>query len=200
MSEPDPTPDWATKPTLVGDLVTLRPFRDGDAAAMQQCFDPEVLRLTGSVHSSAEAEEEGRRHEPDQRTRDWYSTRNQQADRLDLAVVDADDTLVGEVVLNAWEPGNRACGFRILLGPRGRDRGLGTEATRLVLDHAFDVLGLHRVELEYYAFNPRAGRAYEKAGFVVEGRRRDALLYDGEWVDAIMMAVLAADRLGGRAG
>jgi len=42
-----------------------------------------------------------------------------------------------------------------------------------------------------YAFNPRAQRAYEKAGFVVEGRRREALRWDGEWVDAIVMSVLA---------
>jgi RimJ/RimL family protein N-acetyltransferase len=44
-----------------------------------------------------------------------------------------------------------------------------------------------------YAFNPRAQRAYEKAGFVVEGVFRDALLWDGQWVDEVMMSVLATD-------
>lgn len=44
-----------------------------------------------------------------------------------------------------------------------------------------------------FAFNPRAQRAYEKAGFVVEGRRRHALLWEGERVDVIMMAVVAGD-------
>ncbi len=58
-----------------------------------------------------------------------------------------------------------------------------------MIAYAFDVLGLHRVELEYYSFNPRAGRAYAKVGFVEEGRRRHALLYDGEWIDAITMAI-----------
>ena len=93
-------------------------------------------------------------------------------------------------MLNEWEPDNRPVNFRILIGPRGRDRGLGTEATRLLLAHAFDRLGLHRVELEVFAFNPRARRAYEKAGFTVEGVRRDALRFDGEWVDAVVMSVL----------
>lgn len=184
-------PDWATKPTLVGDLVTLRPFVPGDAEAMQGCFDEDALRLTGSAHSTAEAQAEAEVTEPDERTRAWYATRNGQDDRLDLAIQDASGDCVGEVVLNEWEPGNRACNLRILLGPQGRDRGLGTEAVRLMLCHAFHVLGLHRVGLEYYAFNPRAARAYEKAGFVVEGRRREALLFDGEWVDALMMSVLA---------
>jgi RimJ/RimL family protein N-acetyltransferase len=179
-------------PTLRGERVTLRPFRTGDAELIQQCFDLEAIRLTGSAHSVAEA---GSiiRDAPDERTREWYATRNEQDDRLDLAVEDEQTRLVGEVVLNEVDAANRACNFRILLGPVGRDRGLGTEATRLVLSHAFGVLGLHRVELEYYAFNPRAARVYEKAGFQVEGTRRDALIWEGEWVDAVVMSVLATD-------
>ncbi|MEO5651797.1 MAG: GNAT family protein, partial [Marmoricola sp.] len=124
----------------------------------------------------------------------WYATRNGQTDRLDLAITDQTGQLVGEVVLNDWDAGNQSCGFRIVVGPAGRDRGLGTEATRLILDHAFDVLELHRVELEYYTFNPRAGHVYAKAGFLEEGRRRDALLYDGQWYDAVVMSVVATDR------
>ncbi|HET7350577.1 MAG TPA: GNAT family protein [Marmoricola sp.] len=186
-------PDWATKPTVVGERVTLRPFRPGDAELMQACFDEEAIRLTGSAHSTEEARRIVAAGLED-RTRQWYATRNDQADRLDLAVEDSSGVLVGEVVLNDWEPGNRSCGFRILLGPRGRNRGLGTEATRLIIDHAFDVLGLHRVELEVYAFNPRAAAAYRKAGFVEEGRRRDALAYDDEWFDAVVMSVIATDR------
>nr|WP_245923595.1 GNAT family protein [Actinoplanes atraurantiacus] len=98
---------------------------------------------------------------------------------------------VGEAVLNDWEPANESCNFRILIGPAGRGRGLGTEATTLILDHAFTALRLHRVGLEVYAFNPRARHVYEKAGFTVEGTKRDALLFDGERVDAIMMSVIA---------
>ena len=184
--------DWTTKPTLRGERVTLRPFRDGDAELMNACFDVEAIRLTGSAHSTAEAEAAAG-GELDQRTRDWYAGRNEQTDRLDLAVEDEHGSVVGEVVLHEWDPGNQSCGFRIAFGPQGRDRGLGTEATRLVIAYAFDVLGLHRVELEYYSFNPRAGRAYAKVGFVEEGRRRHALLYDGEWIDAITMAILSTD-------
>ena len=72
-------------------------------------------------------------------------------------------------------------------------RGFGTEITRLVLGYAFDAVGLHRVELEVYAFNPRAQRVYEKCGFRVEGRRREALLWDGERVDVLDMGILRTD-------
>ena len=65
--------------------------------------------------------------------------------------------------------------FGIFLGQR-RGTGIGTDATRLVLDWAFTMLGLHNVMLESYAFNEPAMRAYERAGFRVIGRRRDCVL------------------------
>lgn len=182
---------WLDKPTLVGEQVTLRPFRDEDAAVMWEAIqDPDVRRLTGTVSSSAEAT----RPEPEEaeaRSRQWYATRHEQDERLDLAVVDhATGRCVGEVVLNQVDPDNESCNFRILLGPGGQGRGLGTEATRLLLDHAFTHLPLHRISLGVFTFNPRAQRAYEKAGFTVEGRERDALRFDDERVDQIMMSVL----------
>jgi len=187
---------FAHKPTLTGELVVLRPYREEDLPHLKEAVDdPEIGRLTGSVNSSDQVEEY-----PLDKLREWYATRNEQTDRLDLMVVDrATDTCVGEVVLNNWDRGNETCNFRIMLGPSGQGRGLGTEATRLLLGYAFEHLPLHRIELEVYAFNPRARRAYEKAGFVVEGRRRDALLYDGERVDAIVMSVLRPEWLAAHA-
>lgn len=192
--------DLTIKPTLVGERVVLRPFEESDLAEMAACLsDPDVIRLTGSAHSTAEvmADAASTAAGLDERTTSWYRTRNEQVDRIDLAIVDrASDRCVGEVVLNQLDPGNRCCGFRTLIGPAGRDRGLGTESTQLIVAYALDTLGMHRVELEVYAFNPRAQRVYEKAGFVVEGRRRDALRFDDEWIDAISMAVIAGDRVG----
>lgn len=84
--------------------------------------------------------------------------------------------------------------YRIALaGPWLRGHGYGTEAGRAVVEWAFDVVGLHRVSLEVYAFNPAAQRSYEKIGFVVEGRARDALRWDGAWADAVCMAMLDTD-------
>ncbi|WP_305788936.1 GNAT family N-acetyltransferase [Symbioplanes lichenis] len=175
----------AIKPTLNGLRVSLRPFAPGDHPAIVRALqDPEVVRLTGSP--VAEFDEH--------RLRDWYSTRHEQDDRLDLAVVDrATGAWVGEVVLNELDRPNQSCNFRILIGPDGRDRGLGTEAVRLLLAYAFQHLGLHRISLWVYAFNPRARHVYEKAGFVAEGTLRDALRTPDGRVDATVMAVLAPD-------
>ena len=188
------SPDFAIKPTLIGGKVILRPFSEDDLPAMSEALlDPEARILTGSVHDEAQA------HAPlapdeAKAARDWLRTRNDQPDRLDLAVVDANAAAcVGEAVLNQWDPGNESCNFRIFIGPMGRDRGLGTEATRLIVGYGFEHLGLHRISLEVYAFNPRARRAYEKAGFRAEGVLRESLRYNGEWIDATVMSILAPE-------
>ena len=182
-----------TKPVLVGERVILRPFTEADIVAMGPILaDPEVLKLTGSVHSTRDSESA----DPglDAATRAWYEGLAARPDRLDLAVVDAaGGHCVGEVVLNDLDAENRSCGFRILLGPAGRNRGLGSEATALLLEHAFTATTLHRIALEVYDFNPRARHVYERAGFIFEGTARAALLFDGRWIDAHVFSILAND-------
>jgi RimJ/RimL family protein N-acetyltransferase len=183
--------DFTTRPLLRGRLAVLRPFRpEEDVPVMAGILsDPEVRRLTGSVATSAEAE---RPHPLDDRLRDWYATRNEQTDRLDLAVEDArTGRLVGEVVLNEYDPDTRTCNLRCLVGPEGRGRGLGSEALELLVAHAFDGLGLQRLTLEVFEFNPRARHVYERLGFVATGTREDALVFDGVSVAAVDMELTA---------
>ena len=188
------TPDFATKPTLIGERVILRPYIDADLPALREAMaDPDLLRLTGSIHDEAEAFQPVSPEEEQFRL-DWFNSRNDTDDRLDLAIVDkSSGGCVGEAVLNQWDPGNESCNFRIQIGPAGQNRGLGTEATRLIIGHGFERLGLHRISLEVYAFNPRARRAYEKVGFRVEGVLRESFRYNGEWIDATVMSILASE-------
>lgn len=171
---------------LRGKQVLLRPVTVDDAPALMAMFrDAEASRLTGSHDDS----------EPDEaRICAWYDTRRDQDDRLDLAVVEqTTGSVIGEAVLNEWDPGNESCSFRICLVPGAYGHGLGTEATRLIVGYDFEELGLHRISLEVYAFNPRARRVYEKVGFVAEGVLRDALLWEGKRVDAAVMSILAPE-------
>ncbi|MFJ9018547.1 GNAT family N-acetyltransferase [Streptomyces sp. NPDC102259] len=174
--------NFSVKPLLSGPKTVLRPFTEADADTMWEIIgDPEVVRFTFPPNSDLTRE----------RVRSWYGSRAEQPDRLDLAVTDRETgELVGEVVLHEWDPDARSCTFRTLIGPRGRGRGLGTEATRLIVGHGFERLGLHRVQLELYGDNERARRVYEKVGFVVEGVRREAALRNGVWVDEVLMALL----------
>lgn len=174
---------FAEKPTLHGHRVTLRPVGPEYADDLFELVtDSEVRRLTGS---HGEFDREASRH--------WYATRSQHADRLDLAII-AEGGFVGEIVLNELDAGNLACSMRIaLIGARTFGKGYGTEAIDLLLGHAFTTTPLHRIGLEVFAFNDRARHVYKKVGFVEEGVRRDALLWDGRWHDAITMSILRTE-------
>ncbi|GAA4201350.1 GNAT family N-acetyltransferase [Actinocatenispora rupis] len=179
------------KPTLVGTRALLRPVGIDDVEPLLAAMsDPETQRLTGSHPRPYDVDPETQRRAVEE----WYRTRHEHADRLDLAIVDRDSgRCAGEVVLNELSVPDRSCNLRIMIGPEWTGRGLGTEAISLLLAHAFDTVGLHRISLGVYAFNPRAQRVYEKVGFRLEGTLRDALHWDGTYVDELVMAVLATD-------
>ncbi|GAA1694815.1 GNAT family protein [Fodinicola feengrottensis] len=176
---------FVRQPILTGERVVLEPLTidhlDGEVAMLA---DPQVRRLTGTHQTFTE-----------ERIRKFLLTRPDQHDRADYAVLHQPDrAYLGSLALFDLDEENASMAYRIALGrtlPYGQ--GLGTQATRMIVDFAFDLVGLHRVHLEVYDFNRRAQRAYEKSGFGVEGRQRDALNWDGDWHDTISMAILATD-------
>jgi len=72
-------------------------------------------------------------------------------------------------------------------------KGYGRQAMRLLLRHAFHDLGLRRVYLTVLDDNLRAIRAYEKCGFVVEGRLRQHAYKRGQFRDLIFMGICVDD-------
>lgn len=86
-------------------------------------------------------------------------------------------------------------GFAIDPGLRGR--GVGVEAARAVQRHLIHERGFHRLQMEVYAFNDRALRHAERAGWVREGVRRKAYRRDGQWVDGVLFGLVEEDLGGG---
>jgi RimJ/RimL family protein N-acetyltransferase len=74
-------------------------------------------------------------------------------------------------------------------------KGFGSESIALALGYAFNVLKLHRVSVRVVEYNLRAIRAYQKCGFVIEGRERQAAIVGGAWHDDVMMAILDREYL-----
>jgi len=175
---------FARQPILRTPRLTLRPH--GPAYiddVMVALSDPEAMRLTGT--RGAFTREQVLEHLERIVGAD---------DRADFAILDESNSYIGEVVLNELDEDNLAVNYRIAMSGRpARGRGYGTEAGRAAVGWAFDTAGLHRISLDVYSFNPAAQHSYEKIGFRVEGRARHALLWNGEWVDSILMGMLASD-------
>jgi RimJ/RimL family protein N-acetyltransferase len=109
-------------------------------------------------------------------------------------VILSDDAVVGEARLDGLNLTDRRA--RLALGLFGEDmlgQGIGRRAVRLVLRHAFEKIGLHRVDLRVLAYNTRAIRCYEACGFVREGIERESALVGETWEDDWIMAILEPD-------
>jgi RimJ/RimL family protein N-acetyltransferase len=112
-------------------------------------------------------------------------------DSLIQWVVEAEGEPAGTASLRLLNPVDRKSRFAIgMHAPRFIGRGLGTEATLLALGHAFDDLGLHRVDLRVLDGNAAAIACYRRCGFVEEGREREGCWLEGRWHDDVMMSVL----------
>ncbi len=84
------------------------------------------------------------------------------------------DRLIGSTALTEINERQGTCLFRIVIGEKDAwGQGYGTEATRLVVEQAFEHLGLRQVRLEVFAHNERAQRAYFRAGFHITGEHRE---------------------------
>lgn len=166
------------------DGFLLRPFRPEDAIPYYEenfCpLEPEIARLTGSRTDFSREE-----------VLSFFTASLQREDHFDFLLVAPDGRRIGEGVLNEIDFRLRCANFRIcLFHQRDCGKGLGFWMVRVIRDFAFEVLGLHRLELEVFSFNPRAQAVYRKAGFRVEGVRRDAVLDGQAYADAIEMAIL----------
>jgi RimJ/RimL family protein N-acetyltransferase len=105
--------------------------------------------------------------------------------------------LIGTIAFDHidWRLG--AAEFGILIGDKHYwNHGYGTEAVRLLVRHGFDTLNLNRIFLHVFTTNPRAIRAYEKAGFTLEVRERQAEFRNGKYIDVLLMSVLKSEYLG----
>lgn len=77
--------------------------------------------------------------------------------------------------------------------PECRGRGYGGEAIALVMDYGFHALGLHSLELTVAASNIKGVRAYQRAGFRLIGRRREAVYVGSRRDDLLYLQCLASD-------
>lgn len=76
---------------------------------------------------------------------------------------------------------------RIALAPTHRGRGLAPALMTLILDRAFHHNWVHRTDLLVYSHNTSAIKTYERAGFVLEGTRRETTpIHDEVWDTHIM--------------
>ncbi|MDQ3870046.1 MAG: GNAT family N-acetyltransferase [Chloroflexota bacterium] len=172
------------QPNLVTERLLLRPFNRSDAVDVRELAgDRAIADTTATIaHPYPEGAAEA-----------WISTHTaewQTGSGMTFAVTLREGGgLVGAVGL-AIDRSNDSGALGYWIGRRHWGRGFATEAAGAVVDYAFRVVGLNRVEADYMTRNPASGRVMEKLGMAHEGVFREALKKWGVFEDVARRAVL----------
>ena len=164
-----------------GSLVRLAPLRDQDSEPLFDWINDRELVVLNAPFEPVEWDDHRR----------WFE-RIRNADDVEIFGIrrQADDALIGSCQLNRIDRERRRASLQIRIGERDAwGKGFGTEAVRLLVEHAFEDLELERVELDVFAHNERAVRTYRKVGFREQGVRKGGAVIEGESVDVVEMAI-----------
>jgi RimJ/RimL family protein N-acetyltransferase len=131
-------------------------------------------------------------------TRDAFDARLAQADADSSSknvrfVIDVDGAAVGSVSLFEFDELARHAEVGIAVAAEARGKGIGAAAIAQIVEFAFVRCNLRRLHLQAIASNLPAIRAYERAGFVTEGRQREHAWVRGRYEDIVIMGVMRSD-------
>jgi len=178
-------------PVLSGKLVTLRELERSDAPSLYATWrQPEVARYCWAAPPSVEAFE---------RFIDWARAERATGKYIGYGIVpQGREHAVGIFELRQLQPGFFRGELGFAMDPQLWGTGIFSEAAKLLLDFAFGVVKVHRIEARAAVTNARGNAALRKMGARQEGVLRAAFMYDGEYMDQNLWAILSNPTLAER--
>jgi ribosomal-protein-alanine N-acetyltransferase len=175
-------------PVLRGARVLLRELWASDARALFALVSPaELSRFTWPPPTTVD----GFHH-----FIDWAVAQRRAGSYACFAVtLDGTDAPIGIFQLRELEPGFGSAEWGFVLRAEHRGTGVFQEGARLVMDFAFDIVGVRRLEARAPVRNGRGNGALRKLGAVKEGLLRRSCNRGGEYQDEFLWTLLADDRL-----
>lgn len=168
-------------------MVKLAPLHPAHVAHFYTWLrDPEVIAYSLSAFQSLKTKEQ-----IDQ----WFAATLAQANTLNWGIYLAEtNALIGYAGLTGISVTNHAGEYFIFIGEKAQwGKGVGTAVTKQILHLGFTQHQLNRIMLTVSEWNTGGVKAYTKAGFVVEGRLREAACRQGVFHDKLVMSVLKAE-------
>jgi len=171
-----------TDTRLQGARLLLRPVEPGDATATYAGWmnDPEVTRYMETRFTTHTVEG----------LRDYITSMRAKADTWFMAIVLASDGRhIGNIKLGPIDRVHGLADVALMIGARDCwGQGYAAEAIALISDYAFAALRVRKLTAGCYHANVGSRRAFEKAGYHVEGARRAQYFCDGEYQDGVLLA------------
>jgi [ribosomal protein S5]-alanine N-acetyltransferase len=185
--------DWTQGlPTLRTGHVVLRDLRASDAASLFALLTTEeVSRFISPPPTSVEGFE---------RFIGWAHRQRAAGAYACFAVTVAGyDTAIGIFQVRSTDADFRLAEWGFAIGSEFWGAGLFQDGARLVLDFAFDTVGVHRLEARAAVKNGRGNGALQKMGATQECVLRKSFMKNGEYLDQVLYAMIDTDWRGSRA-
>lgn len=128
----------------------------------------------------------------------WIESLGMRSGRFYFVASTVEHPFVGLVRMDEFDTLNRSIRVGADIVPELRGKGLGVTLYRVIKRYCFDFMNVHRIWLAVLETNGHAMRLYEKQGFAVEGRYREAVFRDGKYLDYILMSILETEYRDGR--
>jgi RimJ/RimL family protein N-acetyltransferase len=179
--------DWRQQlPTLAGDRVVLRELRTSDAPSLFALLTTEeVARFISPPPSTVEGFERFIAWTLRQRTAGTYA--------CFAVTLKGFDTAIGIFQVRETEPGFGTAEWGFAIGSPFWGTGVFQEGAELLLEFAFETIGVHRLEARAATKNGRGNGALLKVGAVQEGILRKSFLRNGQYLDQVLYAILDDD-------
>ena len=187
VTAPVVTSDWQNGlPVLTGKQVTLRELRVSDAAPLLAMLTTaEVSRFISPPPTTVEGFE---------RFIGWAQRQRAAGSYACFAVtIQGFDTAIGIFQVRELGPGFTTAEWGFALGSPFWGTGVFQEAADIVLEFAFDTIGVHRLEARACVLNGRGNGALRKVGAVQEGVLRKSFLRNGEYLDQVLYGIVEDD-------
>ena len=173
---------------IFGKRVRLRAVEHEDVKKFHEWVnDPEVTRGLAMYLPMSLADEEN-----------WFNSHAKRDPKEKPLAIEVRKgktwKLIGNCGVFEIESVNSSAELGIMIGEKSEwNKGYGSEVMTLLVRHCIETLNLNRVFLRVYTDNIHAVRSYEKAGFVLEGRLREAVYKFGKYEDVLVMSVLRSE-------
>lgn len=188
------TADWRDRlPVLTGERIRLRELRRGDAASLLALLtNDEVTRFISPPPTTLEGFEG---------FIDWAARQRSAGSHAGFAAtLEGSDTLIGLFQITRGNERRDTAEWGFFISPAFWGSGLFREAADLLLDFAFNTIGVHRLEARAATLNPRGNGALLKIGAVPECLLRGSFVRHGRALDQMLYSIRGEDWRASRRG
>lgn len=168
---------------LESDRLLLKPVEEADIAALLELrWDKSIMQYL--VHDPIGMKQQ----------KEWFQGLGAKNLALSIFLKSGEDAeLIGTIGLYEINMRHQRAIWRLRLTPRVQGKGIGFEATRMLLEYGFYTLNLHKICSDSFSDNAAIVKLSKKLGFTDEGLLRKHYYHEGEFRDVIFFGILKED-------